>query len=85
MTADERTRLTANLRWMLTVPPNMTAFRARLKALGAEEKDLVRASVITMAHADGVIRPGEINDLEKLYKTIGLDPIRSIAICTRAR
>ncbi len=74
VTADERARLAANLRWMLTVPPNMTAFRARLKALGAEEKGIVRASVVAMAHADGVIRPGEINGLEKLYKAMGLDP-----------
>ena len=68
----ERTRLLANLQWMLAVPPNLVLFRRRLKDVSEHTRHEFGQVTIAMATVDGVIDPGEIKAIEKLYKAIGL-------------
>lgn len=68
----ERTRLLANLQWMLAVPPNLVLFRRRLKDVPEHTRHEFGQLTLAMAAADGVIDPGEIRAIERLYKAIGL-------------
>ena len=68
----ERARLLANLQWMLAVPPDLALFRRRLKGAPENIRHELGQVALAMAAADGVVDPGEIKAIEKLYKAIGL-------------
>ena len=68
----ERRRLTADLKWMLSVAPNLASLRRKLKEFGPEVIPAVRAALVFAAHADGVIQPQEVAAIEKIYKAMGL-------------
>ena len=68
----ERARLLANLRWMLAVPPDLALFRRRMKDAPENVRHELGQIALAMAAADGVIDPGEIKAIERLYKAIGL-------------
>ena len=68
----ERARLLANLQWMLAVPPDLALFRRRLKDAPEGARHELGQIALAMAAADGVIDPGEIKSIERLYKAIGL-------------
>ena len=68
----ERARLLANLEWMLAVPPDLSLFRKRLKEIPESDRHKFGQVAVAMAAADGVIDPGEIKAIERLYKAIGL-------------
>ena len=69
----ERKRLRANLKWFLTVPPNLTMLRRKLKDLDSKRSEELRAAVVASAHADGVIGAKEVSDIEKIYTAFGFD------------
>lgn len=71
---EERRRLMANLWWFLSVPPDMTLLRKRLKDASAADAGALRAALVAAAHADGEISPDEVSSLEKAYRALGLDP-----------
>ncbi len=68
----EPSRLLANLQWMFAVPPNLTLLRRRLRDVPENAKHELGQIAIALAAADGVIAPGEIEAIEKLYKAMGL-------------
>ncbi|MCY4221864.1 MAG: TerB N-terminal domain-containing protein [Thiotrichales bacterium] len=68
----ERARLLANLQWMLAIPPDAALFRRRLKDTPETVRHELGQVALAMAAADGVVDPGEIKAIERLYKTIGL-------------
>ena len=68
----ERARLLANLQWMLAVPPDLALFRRRLKDAPEGVRHELGQVALAMAAADGVINPGEIKTIERLYNAIGL-------------
>ena len=68
----ERARLLANLQWMLAIPPDLALFRRRLKDVPEKALRELSQVALAMAAADGVIDPGEIKAIERLYKTMGL-------------
>ena len=69
----ERKRLHANLEWYLSVPPDMSWLRSRLKDADAEHHLALRAAVVAIAHADSVIQSEEVACIEKIYKALGID------------
>lgn len=73
LTELERTRLHANLKWYLEVPPDMSWLRSRLKEVDGEHHLTLRAAVVVIAHADSVIQSEEVACIEKIYKTLGID------------
>ena len=68
----ECARLLANLQWMLAIPPDLSLFRRRLKDAPESTRHELGQVALAMASADGVIDPGEIKAIERLYKAIGL-------------
>ena len=68
----EHARLLANLQWMLAIPPDLSLFRRRLKDAPESTRHELGQVALAMASADGVIDPGEIKAIERLYKAIGL-------------
>lgn len=72
LSAAERARLYANLQWMLAVPPDLALFRYRLRQYPENDRQRFGRMALAVAVADGIIHPGEIKAIEKLYKTVGL-------------
>ena len=70
----EQRRLRANLAWFLAVPPDMTLLRRKLKESGADQQSALRAALVAAAHADGIVKPEEVAEIEKVYRALGLDP-----------
>jgi len=70
----ERRRLCANLAWFLSVPPDMSLLRRRLKEVGESQQAALRAALISASHADGIVQPEEVTEIEKVYRALGLDP-----------
>lgn len=68
-----RTRLDANLRWLLAVPPELAPLRARLAALTQPERHDLSVAALSVACVGGGIDPAEIKALQRIYKAIGLD------------
>jgi tellurite resistance protein len=70
----ERRLLKANLDWFLTVPSDMSTLRSRLKDVDSDQQTALRAAMIAVAHADGIIQTEEVAGIEKIYRILGLDP-----------
>ncbi|MBD0866073.1 MAG: TerB family tellurite resistance protein, partial [Rhodobacteraceae bacterium] len=81
LSQQEYRRLAANLEWMLTVAPDMTLLRRKLRKIRRKFKKTVpeatariRSTLVAAAHADGVIHFGKVAAMEKVYEALGLDP-----------
>ncbi len=74
ITSSERSRLSANLQWLIAVPPDLSLLRKNLKQASAEQHAAIRKIAIAMAHADSVVSAKEVGGLEKVYRVLGLDP-----------
>ena len=70
----ERRRLTADLEWMLSVAPAVALLRRKLKGTGPEVVATIRTTLISVAHAGGVVRVDDVAAVEKIYKALGLNP-----------
>lgn len=68
----EHVRLLANLKWILTVPLDLALLRRRLQDVPENARHELGQVALAMAAVDGVIDPGEIKAIERLYKAIGL-------------
>jgi uncharacterized tellurite resistance protein B-like protein len=73
LTSIEKDSLTAFLHWCIHTPQNAVGLKSRLSEVSETEKSAISHILITVAHADGEIKPEEIKQLEKLYTTLGLD------------
>ncbi len=74
LTHHEQRHLRANLAWLLAVPPDMNLLRRKLKETGADQHSAIRAALVAVAHADSVVKPEEVAEIEKVYRALGLDP-----------
>ena len=74
LSGQERRRLIANLEWMLSVAPDLALLRRRLKGTEPDAASAIRSTLISAAHADGIVRVQEVAGIEKIYKAVGLDP-----------
>ena len=68
----ERGRLRANLTWMLAVPPDLAPMRRRLGGISESARHEFGQATLAIVTADGVVDPGEIKAIERLYRAIGL-------------
>jgi uncharacterized tellurite resistance protein B-like protein len=73
LTAIEKDSLIAYLHWCLRTKQNAAGLKARLSDVSEAEKSAISHILITVAHADGVIKSEEIKQIEKLYTTLGLN------------
>lgn len=74
LSAAERIRLGAHLRWLLAAPLKLTGLTRRLASLEASQRDAVGDFLATVAAADGHVSPAEITTLQKIFRLLELDP-----------
>ena len=72
LSASERERLLANLRWMTAVPPDLAVFRRHLKDVPDDLPHELGRVALAMAAVDDSIGPREIQAIERLYGAMGL-------------
>ena len=68
----ERSRLKANLRWMMAVRPDLSLLRRHLRNAPCETSHEMGQIALSIAASDGVISAREVAALERLYSAIGL-------------
>ena len=68
----ERSRLKANLRWMMAVRPDLSLLRRHLRNAPCETSHELGQIALSIEASDGVISGREVAALERLYSAIGL-------------
>ncbi|SEG62692.1 Uncharacterized conserved protein, tellurite resistance protein B (TerB) family [Nonomuraea solani] len=74
LTADERLRLHAHLRWLTVTPVKLTGLTRRIAGIDAAQRQYVAEFLTAIAAADGRISPDEVKTLTKIYRLLELDP-----------
>ena len=69
----ERLRLKANLKWMMSVNPDLPLLRRHLRNAPGEAAHEMGQLALSIAASDGVISGKEVAALERLYEAIGLE------------
>ena len=70
----ERSRLQANLKWMMAVEPDLSLLRTHLRNASNETSHEMGQIALSIAASDGVISGKEVAALERLYSALGLEP-----------
>src|SRR6266498_2130033 len=70
----EQVRLRAHLQWLLAAGVKLSGLKKRLEALRSDQRLSIADFLLNVAAADGVIAPGEVTTLTKIYTLLGLDP-----------
>ena len=69
----ERSRLKANLKWMMAVRPDLSLLRRHLRNASNETSHEMGQISLSIAASDGVISGREVAALERLYTALGLE------------
>ena len=69
----ERSRLKANLKWMMSVRPDLSLLRRHLRNASSETSHEMGQIALSIAASDGVISGREVAALERLYTALGLE------------
>lgn len=69
-------RLCARLQMFRKAPPALTGLKKRVETLGASGREAIGDFLVAVAQADGVIAPGEVRCLEKIFKLLSLSETR---------
>lgn len=74
LSAGERVRLEAHMRWLAASGVKLGGLRKRVNALTPPQRATVADLLVTVAAADGVISPAEVKSLSKIFELLELDP-----------
>ena len=66
-------RLEARLELFKRNPPPLTGLKKKVDSLDMTSKKAIGAFMVQVVNADGVVAPGEVRSLEKVFKLLGLD------------
>ncbi|MEE1880736.1 TerB N-terminal domain-containing protein [Pseudomonas soli] len=69
-----RKRLKAHLQIQLKQPPTLASLKKKLEPLTTEAKRKIASFLAHLAQADGEVTPQEVKLLERVYKSLALDP-----------
>ena len=69
-----RKRLKAHLQIQTLQPPTLASLKKKLSPLDADAKCTIAGFLVHLAQADGNVSPQEVRLLERVYKTLELDP-----------
>lgn len=69
-----RKRLKAHLQIQLKQPPTLASLKKKLEPLPLEAKRKIASFLAHLAQADGEVTPQEVKLLERVYKSLALDP-----------
>jgi uncharacterized tellurite resistance protein B-like protein len=70
----ERTRLHAHATWLASDDIKLTGLKKRLDTLTPKQRQDMGRALVTIASIDGVITPGEVTTLTRIYRLLGLNP-----------
>lgn len=70
----EARRLRAHLQWLLVEQPSLAGIKKRLEATDVRQRQGLAEFAVAIAGADGVIDPGEVKTITKIYKLLGFEP-----------
>lgn len=73
LTPSHHRRLMAHLRLLMTTPVSLASLKKRLEPLAMPAKETIAAFMVTVAQADGVVSPAEVEMLENVHKALGVD------------
>lgn len=73
-----RKRLKAHLQLLQTTPVSLAIMKKKLEPLDSASKEIIATRMVTLAQVDGNVAPAEIKVLEKIYRTLDLDPAKVI-------
>ena len=74
LTVSERARLHADLDWMISVKPDLPLIRRRVQHASEQARRELGRVALAVVVADGIVDPAEIKAVERVYRTLGLDP-----------
>lgn len=74
LSAGERLRLVAHLRWLETTGVKLTGLKKRVEVLDRPQRSAIGDLLVAVAAADGVISPEEVTSLTKIFTLLDLDP-----------
>ena len=74
LTRAEVERLRAHVKWLLSDPPSLSSAKKKLSVTTADQRSQVAQLLVAVAGADGVIHPGEVKTLEKIFRALDLNP-----------
>lgn len=76
LTAMQRHRLQAHLRWLTVTPVSLATLKKKLAPLDTAMKERMAALMVNLAQVDGAVSPAEMKFLEKVYAVLGIDSQR---------
>ncbi|TDC60706.1 hypothetical protein E1200_30045, partial [Actinomadura sp. GC306] len=74
LTSDERARLRAHLRWLLTTEVKLTGLSRRIGDVDHAQREHLADFLSAVAAADGRIDPTEVRTLRRIARLLGLAP-----------
>lgn len=75
LSVNHQRRLHAHLILLKAAPPlSLSGIKKKFEHLSQPEIESIAAFIATVAQADGVVSPSEVDTLKKIYKTLGVDP-----------
>ena len=76
LSAADHRRLRAHLLLLSVAPINLASLKKKLDPLGQNTKEAIATAMANLAQVDGMVSPEEVRFLEKVYKTLGVEPKR---------
>jgi uncharacterized tellurite resistance protein B-like protein len=74
LTSDERVRLRAHLRWLLSTEVKLTGLSRRIEDVDRSQREQLAGFLSAVAAADGHVDPAEVRTLHRIAKLLGLAP-----------
>jgi uncharacterized tellurite resistance protein B-like protein len=71
---DLRTRLRAQYRLQVHQPTSVASLKMKMTSLVSDERIQFALSLSSLANADNCVSPEEVKFLERIYRTLGLEP-----------
>ena len=71
---NERHRLRMHLCWLIEDSPGFAGLKRRLSGLAPEERRSLADLSVAVAGADGMVDPGEVKILQRIYELLDLEP-----------
>jgi uncharacterized tellurite resistance protein B-like protein len=71
---NDRRRLLAQLRLLSTAPVPLSTLKKKLEPLAPAARETIAGFIATVAQTAGMVTPAEVSMLERVYRTLGVEP-----------
>lgn len=73
LNGEEKVRLRAHTQWLFASSPSFSGVKKRLESFSQSQREILGEFLVSVAQQDGLIDPGEVKILNKIYGLLGLD------------